>query len=43
MILNDNFKSIGDYFNHEEEYLGEFFHEADKTVLDRLVHIKVLA
>ncbi len=67
MILNDTFKSIGDYFNHEEEYLGEFFYESekteyeewfgvsvneilfttsdddDKTVLDKLVHIKVLA
>ena len=41
MILNDNFKSIGDYFNHEEEYLGEFFHEADKTEYEKWFGVSV--
>ena len=41
MILNDTFKSIGDYFNHEEEYLGEFFYESEKTEYEEWFGVSV--
>jgi hypothetical protein len=32
MILNETFKSIGDYFNYEEKYVDDFSFESDRIM-----------